>query len=127
MKMIKFGLAGVVLLSVICMGCMAQETPTKDGFPIVSAIEKSVSFANEDRVNLANYSVISAELNFNGETSVFDRNSKDPYDVSVVQKLQGKEYWEICYGAFAPGLVGAMYCYYLDKADYKLLAAYRMK
>lgn len=127
MKMIKCSLIGVVLMSLVCMGCMAQEAPNKEGFPIVVAIEKSVAFANRDRVDWSEYSVVSAAEYVNGETSLFDRNSKDPYDISVVQKLRGKEYWEICYGTIVPGLVGATYCYYLDKTDYKLLAVYGMK
>jgi hypothetical protein len=56
MKTINVSFLKYALLSLVCTGCMAQEAPKKDGFPIISAIEKSVSFANGDRVNLANYS-----------------------------------------------------------------------
>ncbi len=127
MKMIKFGLVSAGLLPLACTGCMAQEAPKKDRFPIVIAIENSVAHANGHGIDWIEYSVRSAELNINGLNRVFDQNSTDPYDVSVAQKLQGKEYWEICYGTIAPGLVGATYCYYLDRTDYKLLAAYGMK
>jgi hypothetical protein len=106
---------------------MAREAEKESGVPIVIAIENSFEFARKDGVDLSTYSVVSVERNANGFSSVFDRNSKDPYDVSVLQKLQGKKYWEVCYSAIVPGLVGATYCYYLDKADYRLLAAYRMK
>lgn len=125
--MTKNGLIGAVLMALICGGCMANEVPSRDKFPIVVAIEKSVLYANEDRVDLANFSVVSVELGVNAWSAVFDRNSKDPYDVEVVQKLKGKEYWEVCYSAYSPGLVGATYCYYLERSSYKLLAAYRMK
>jgi hypothetical protein len=125
--MIKCKLMSAALLSLACIGCMAQEAPKKDGFPIIVAIEHSAAHANGNGIDWTEYSVRSAELNVNGFASVFDRNSKDPYDVSIVQKLQGKEYWEICYGTIVPGLVGATYCYYLDRADYKLLAVYGMK
>lgn len=127
MKTIKCGLIGLALTPLVCMGCMAQEAQKKNGFPIVVAIEHSVAHANGDGVDWTEYSVRSAELNANGWTSVFDRNSKNTYDISVAQKLQGKEYWEICYGTIVPGLVGATYCYYLNKTDYKLLAKYGMK
>jgi hypothetical protein len=106
---------------------MAREAEKESGVPIVIAIENSFEFARKDGVDLSTYSVVSVERNANGFSSVFDRNSKDPYDVSVLQKLQGKKYWEVCYGTIAPGLVGATYCYYLDKANYRMLAAYRMK
>jgi hypothetical protein len=127
MKIYKCDLIFSMLLVLSCAGCMAQETKKEDRAPIIVAIENSFEFARKDGVDLSTYSVVSAERNVNGFASVFDRNSKDPYDVSVVQKLQGKEYWEICYSAIAPGLVGATYCYYLDKTDYRLLSAYRMK
>jgi hypothetical protein len=127
MKIIKYSLICAALISLVCMGCMAQEAPKKDGFPVVVAIEHSIAHANENGVDWIEYSVRSAELNVNGGASIFDRNSKDPYDISVVQKLRGKEYWEICYGTIVSGMVGATYCYYLDRTDYKLLAAYGMK
>lgn len=127
MKMYKCDLTFAVLLALFCTGCMAREAEKESGVPIVIAIENSFEFARKDGVDLSTYSVVSVERNANGFSSVFDRNSKDPYDVSVLQKLQGKKYWEVCYSAIVPGLVGATYCYYLDKADYRLLAAYRMK
>lgn len=127
MMTIKYKLMSAALLSLACIGCMAQEAPKKNGFPIIVAIEHSAAHANGNGIDWTEYSVRSAELNVNGFASVFDRNSKDPYDISIVQKLQGKEYWEICYGTIVPGLVGATYCYYLDRNDYKLLAVYGMK
>ena len=106
---------------------MANEAPSRDALPIVTAVEKSVPHATEDRIDMTNYSVVSVELGVNGWNGVVDRNSKDPYDVEVVQKLKGKEYWEVCYGAYSPGLVGATYCYYLERSSFQFLAAYRMK
>jgi hypothetical protein len=123
MKMTKFSFMSIVLLPIVLTGCMTHEVPEKDGFPIVVAIERSTAFANKDAIDWTEYSVRSAELSVNGWTSVIDRESKDPDDASVVQKLQGKEYWEICYGTIVPGLVGATYCYYLERSSYKLLAA----
>lgn len=127
MRTIRFALMGFSLFSLACTGCMAHEAPAKNGFPIVVAIENSVAYAKRDGVDWTEYSVRSAELNTNGWNSVFDRESKNANDISVVQKLRGKQYWEICYGTIVPGLVGATYCYYLDRTDYKLLAVYGMK
>jgi hypothetical protein len=127
MMMTKFSLMSIVILLIFLTGCMTHEAPNKEGFPIVVAIERSTFFANKDAIKWAEYSVRSAELNANGWTSVIDLESKDEDDASVVQKLQGKEYWEVCYGTIIPGLVGATYCYYLERSSYELLAAYRMK
>jgi hypothetical protein len=127
MNKIKCNLLGVGMISLVSMGCMAREVPKRDDFPLVVAIEHSVSHANADEIDWTEYSVRSAELNVNGWARAFDRNSKNPYVISIIEKLQGKEYWEICYGTIVPGLAGATYCYYLGRSNYELLAAFRMK
>jgi hypothetical protein len=127
MNAIKCKLIGVGLVSLIGMSCMARDVPKREGLPVITAIENSVSHADADGVDLITYSVRSAELNVNGWARAFDRNSKNPSVISIIEKLQGKEYWEICYGTIVPGLAGATYCYYLDRSDYELLAAFRMK
>jgi len=53
--------------------------------------------------------------------------TSNEYEVSVIRNLYGKRYWEVCYGTAMPGLAGATYCYYLDSANYKLLAEYKVK
>lgn len=115
------------MLSFICAGCSEHESRAENAFPIMTAVERSVAHANEDRIDWTEYSVRSAAMHANGRTSRIDRKSTDEFGISILRKLDGKRYWEVCYGTMLPGLVGASYCYYLDSSSYELLAKYNTK
>ena len=95
--------------------------------PIVIAVNRSVVYANRDRVDGDRYTVKFAAISANGNSRAIDREATDEYQVSILKKLQGRRYWEVCYGVFEPGVVGATYCYYLDHSSYDLIADYQVK
>jgi hypothetical protein len=108
-------------------GCVEDKRNVENDLPIVVAAKRSVAYAKRDRVDLTQYTVLSIAGFDNAQTSVIDRKSSHDYDVAVLRKLYKQQYWEVCYGHVSPDVAGAMYCYYLDKSEYGLLAAYRMK
>lgn len=117
----------VSLMLLISAGCAGQESQAKDSFPIVTAVGKSVAHANKDGVDLREFTVLSAGEYANGRTSVIRRDSTVDFEMAILRDLQNKRYWEICYGPVEPEMVGATYCYYLDRSDYKLVSTYRVK
>jgi hypothetical protein len=117
----------MTLLSLVCAGCVGQESRAESDLPIVTAVQRSVSHANADKVDWTEYTVRSAAVYANGRTSKIDRASTDDFGLSILRKLDGKRYWEVCYGTSVQGLVGASYCYYLDSTSYELLAKYNVK
>ena len=126
MKKITF-IYGLVFLFFFCTGCAENKRNLENDLPIVVAAKRSVAYAKNDRVDLTQYTVLSIAEFGNAQTSVIDRKSSHDYDVAVLRKLYKQRYWEVCYGHVSPDVAGAMYCYYLDKSKYELLAAYRMK
>lgn len=117
----------IPLLLLISAGCAGQENLEKDSFPIVTAVGKSVAHANSDRVDLREFTVLSAGEYANGRTSVIRRDSTVDFETAILRKLQNKRYWEVCYGPVEPEMVGATYCYYLDRSSYELIADYKVK
>ena len=117
----------IPLLLLISAGCAGQENLEKDSFPIVTAVGKSVAHANSDRVDLREFTVLSAGEYANGRTSVIRRDSTVDFEATILRKLQNKRYWEVCYGPVEPEMVGATYCYYLDRSSYELIADYKVK
>jgi hypothetical protein len=127
MKLRDSRIAWAFLLSVVCVACAAPASQEKGAMPVVIAAERSVAYANRDRVNRSEYMVKLAALSANGYTRAIHREGADSYQASILRKLENKRYWEICYGASEPGMVGATYCYYLDSVSYELLADYQVK
>jgi hypothetical protein len=127
MKTINASFLKYALLSFICAGCAVPVGQEKGGMPIVVAAERSVVYANKDQVDGTGYMVKFAALSANGYTRAIDREATDEYQLSILRKLKGKRYWEVCYGASEPGMVGATYCYYLDSSSYELIADYKVK
>jgi hypothetical protein len=126
MKKITF-IYVLAFLFFFCTGCVENKTSMGNDLPIVVAAKRSIDYAKKDRVDLAQYTVLSIAGFDNAQTSVIDRASSHELDVAVLRKLYKQQYWEVCYGHVSPDVAGAMYCYYLDKSEYGLLAAYRMK
>jgi hypothetical protein len=126
MKNISAGY-GLAFLFFFCAGCVDSKKNLETDLPIVIAAKRSVAYAKSDRVDLTQYTVLSVAEFGDAQTSVIDRKSSHELDVSVLRKLYKQRYWEVCYGHVSPDVAGAMYCYYLDKSKYELLAAYRMK
>lgn len=118
---------GTLLGSLACAACAAPVGQEKGGMPIIVAVERSVVYANRDQVDGKAYAVKFAAISANGYTRAIHREGADEYQASILRKLEGKRYWEVCYGAFEPGMVGATYCYYLDHSSYELLADYQVK
>lgn len=128
MKVISIGfLKCALLLSLICAGCAVPVGQEKGGMPIIVAAERSVVHANKDQVDGRVYMVKYAAISANGNARAIDREATDEYQASILRKLKNKRYWEVCYGASEPGMVGATYCYYLDHASYELIADYKVK
>jgi hypothetical protein len=123
----KFSAYGLSFLFFLCAGCAEKNEPVDSDLPIVIAAKRSVTYAKNDRVDLAQYTVRSVTVFSNAQTRVIDRKSSDQYDIDVLRKLYNQRYWEVCYGHVSLDVAGAMYCYYLDKSKYELLASYRMK
>lgn len=119
-----FILVSVLLISV---GCAGQEDREKNSFRIVAAVGKSVAHANSDGVDLHEFTILSAGEYANGRTSVIRRDSTVDFEATILRKLQNKRYWEVCYGPVEPEMVGATYCYYLDRSSYELIADYKVK
>lgn len=117
----------IPLLLLISAGCAGQENLEKDSFPIVTAVGKSVAHANSDGVDLREFTVLSAGEYANGRTSVIRRDSTVDFETAILRNLQNKRYWEVCYGPVEPEMVGATYCYYLDRSSYELIADYKVK
>lgn len=124
-KGINFSLS--VTIGILTSGCAPAVDQSAMDTPVATAIEKSLVYADRDGVDAHVYMVRSATLNSNGRTSVIKSESPNEYENSVTRNLYGRRYWEVCYGTAMPGLVGATYCYYFDRSDYKLLAEYKVK
>jgi hypothetical protein len=121
----KISVSKLSFLVFLCAGCV--ENKAGSDLPVAVAAQRSLPYAKKDQVDLTHYTVRSVAEYGNARTSIIDRTSNHEYDVAVLRKLYGKRYWEVCYGDTSPEVASAMYCYYLDKSDYGLLAAYRMK
>ena len=119
-----FILVTVLLISV---GCAGKESRKKNSFPIVTAVGKSVAHANSEGVDLREFTVLSAGEYANGRTSVIRRDSTVDFEATILRNLQNKRYWEVCYGPVEPEMVGATYCYYLDRSSYELITDYKVK
>jgi hypothetical protein len=127
MKTINFSFFWGALLSLFCAGCAVPVGQERGGMPVIVAAEKSVIHANRDQVDGSAYTVKLVAMSANGYTRAIHREGADEYQTSILQKLQGKTYWEVCYGPSEPGMVGSSYCYYLDYSNYELLADYKVK
>jgi hypothetical protein len=127
MKALNFRMAALILLPLITAGCAVPVGQEKGGMPIIVAVERSVIHANRDQVDGSGYTVNFAAGSANGHTRAIDRKAADEYQLSILRKLQGKRYWEVCYGPSAPGMFGSTYCYYLEYSSYELIADYKVK
>jgi hypothetical protein len=127
MKAIKFRILVAIFLLLVTTGCAVPVGQEKGGMPIIVAAEKSVIHANRDQVDGTAYMINFAAESANGHTRTIHREATDEYQLSVLRKLQGKRYWEVCYGPSAPGMLGSTYCYYLERSSYELLADYKVK
>lgn len=127
MKKINASFLRGALLSLAVVGCAVPVGQEKGGMPITVAVERSVIYANRDQVDGSGYTVWLAMSYANGMTYSIDREATDEYQLSILKKLQGKRYWEVCYGPSEQGMTGATYCYYLDYSTYELLADYKVK
>lgn len=125
MQRINFPLS--MIICILASGCVPVAGESTMGTSAVTAIEKSLAYADRDRVDANVYMVRSVSINSNGRTSVIKMEASNEYEVSVIRNLYGKRYWEVCYGTAMPGLAGATYCYYFDRSDYKFLAEYKVK
>jgi hypothetical protein len=95
--------------------------------PVVYAVNASVKYANEDGVDLANYSLSSIRLFANGMTDVVEQGADDQMSVDLIKNLKGKRYWQACYTHVDPLTAGATFCYFIDSRDRSLVGVYRMK
>jgi hypothetical protein len=127
MKSGYINVVGIALLSIACASCAPPADQEKDEMPIVAAVEKSLAYAKRDRVDENRYIVKYAAISANGNSRAIDRQAADDYQISILKKLHGRRYWEVCYGASEPGMTGATYCYYLDSSKYELIADYQVK
>ena len=118
MKVINFRILPAMLLPLVTAGCAVPVGQEKGGMPIIVAVEKSVIHANRDQVDGSAYMVNFAAESANGHTRAIHREVTGEYQLSVLRKLQGKRYWEVCYGPSAPGMFGSTYCYYLERSSY---------
>ena len=114
-------------IGILLAGCSPAPDQSRMESPVVTAINRSLAFAHRDNIDKQSYMVRSAATYSNGKTSVIKSENPAEYELSVIRNLFGKKYWEVCYGTAMPGLVGATYCYYLDRFDYGLLSEYKVK
>lgn len=114
-------------ISILLAGCSPAADRSAMINPVATAIDKSLVYARRDRIDGKMYMVRSAAIYSNGKSSVLKSGNPVEYELSIIRNLYGKKYWEVCYGTAMSGLVGATYCYYLDRSDYTLLAEYKVK
>ncbi len=119
--MIYWAIAGASILS-------ACDTRSENDLqPAIQAGIASVSYAREDDVDFSVYSLTWITELANGEMQIVDRSQTSPLVEEIRADLKGKKYWEACYGISKQGVLGAMYCYYLDYNTFERLATYQTK
>lgn len=117
----------LALFSIVSSGCAPPVGQEKGGGGAVVAVHKSVTYANRDWVDGSVYAVTLVAISANGHTHALDRMPRDEYHLSILRKLAGREYWEVCYGSSDRRIVASTYCYYLDSSSYELIVKYHVE
>jgi hypothetical protein len=83
-------------------------------------------YAKKNEINIDEGRAYSTKEYENGDTSIFDSTRTDSFAMSVVEKLKGKNYWEVCYDNSGGGLGGEV-CFFIEKSSNQLIHIYRSK
>jgi hypothetical protein len=94
-----------------------------------TAIDPEISaklHAKKNEIDIGEARAYSTKEYENGATSIFDSTRTDSFAMSVVEKLKGKNYWEVCYDNSGGGLGGEV-CFFIEKSSNQLIYIYRSK
>lgn len=122
------GMTGGILVFVMCV-CGCTSVNEAENQPAIRAAIKSVSYAREDGVDMQIFSLRSIRHHQNWKTTALGahREQINPGLEEHIASLEGKAYWEACYGTTEENILSASCCYYLDSGSLSLLTTFRMK